>query len=137
MRLNYGRTLLAGVAGTAVMTMIGVWGAPMMGLPPMNPATMLASAMGGMLAAGWAAHFMIGVVLAAGYALVASRLPGPVAARGALFAIAPWLAAQLIVMPMMGMPLFSGSVALAMGSLIGHLAYGGVVGVVEGAEPAR
>ncbi len=39
-------------------------------------------------------------------------------------------------MPMMGMPLFSGSVTLAMGSLVGHLFYGGVVGGVYGAPPA-
>jgi hypothetical protein len=41
--------------------------------------------------------------------------------------------AQVLVMPMMGMPLFSGSVPLAMGSLIGHLIYGAVIGSVYGA----
>jgi uncharacterized membrane protein YagU involved in acid resistance len=124
--------VLAGVAGTAAMTMVGVWGAPMMGLAPMNPADMLAGAMGGMLAAGWAAHLMIGIVLALGYAMVAARLPGPAFLRGALFAVAPWLVAQLMVMPMMGMPVFSGSVMAAMGSLIGHLVYGAVIGTVIG-----
>lgn len=54
---------------------------------------------------------------------------------GALFGLAPFLLAQLAVMPMMGMPVFSGSVAMAMGSLVGHLVYGGVVGAVYG--PAR
>ena len=39
-------------------------------------------------------------------------------------------------MPMMGMPLFSGSAIMAMGSLIGHLIYGGVVGAVYGPVPA-
>jgi hypothetical protein len=33
----------------------------------------------------------------------------------------------------MGMGLFSGSLPLAMGSLIGHLVYGAVVGAVYGA----
>jgi hypothetical protein len=34
---------------------------------------------------------------------------------------------------MMGMPVFSGSVPMAMGSLIGHLVFGAVVGSVYGA----
>lgn len=46
-------------------------------------------------------------------------------------------AVGLWVAPMMGMPVFSGSVALAMGSLIGHLVYGAVVGGIYGPVPAR
>ena len=38
-------------------------------------------------------------------------------------------------MPMMGMGLFSGAMNLAMGSLLGHIMYGGVVGAVYG-EPS-
>jgi uncharacterized membrane protein YagU involved in acid resistance len=132
MQVSYGRIATAGVAGTAVMTMVGLWGAPMMGMPAMNPADMLAGAMGGLPVVGWMAHFMIGIVLAGGYALVAAWLPGPAAARGAVYGIAPWLMAQVAVMPMMGMPVFSGSVAMAMGSLVGHLVYGGIVGALVG-----
>jgi uncharacterized membrane protein YagU involved in acid resistance len=130
--MNIGRAVVAGMAGTAVMTAVGLWVAPMMGIPPMNPATMLAGAMGGVTALGWIAHFMIGITLAVGYALLGTRLPGPGFVRGALFGIAPFLMAQILVMPMMGMPLFSGSVVMAMGSLIGHLVYGGVVGGLYG-----
>ena len=91
--------------------------------------------MGGVAVLGWMGHLMIGVILALIYAsIAASRLPGAPAVRGALFSLAPWLMAQVIVMPMMGMPLFSGSMTLATGSLIGHLAYGVVVGAVIG-EP--
>lgn len=135
--MNMGRAIIAGVIGTGVMTAVGLWMAPIMGLPPMNPAVMLAGAMGGNLALGWAAHFMIGITLAAGYALVGSKLPGPGIARGALFGIAPYLMAQTMVMPMMGMPLFSGSVAMAMGSLIGHLVYGMVIGGIYGEATAE
>jgi len=130
--MNIGRAVIAGVVGTAVMTGVGLWMAPLMGLPAMNPAVMLAGAMGGNLALGWAAHFMIGVTLAALYALVGMRLPGPGFTRGALFGIAPFLMAQIVVMPMMGMPVFSGSAAMAFGSLVGHLVYGGVVGGIYG-----
>ena len=84
---------------------------------------------------GWIGHFMIGVIFAEVYAVVAGSLPGPAVVRGALFALAPWLLAQVVVMPMMGMGLFSGAMNLALGSLIGHIIYGGVVGAVYG-EPS-
>lgn len=132
MQLNYGKIATAGIAGTAVMTMVGLWGAPMMGMPAMNPADMLAGAMGGLPVVGWMAHFMIGIVLASGYALAAVWLPGPAVVRGSLYGIAPWLMAQLAVMPMMGMPVFSGSIAMATGSLVGHLVYGATVGSIVG-----
>lgn len=67
---------------------------------------------------------------------MAHRLPGPPALKGALYGIAPFLLAQIVVMPMMGMPLFSGSAAMAIGSLIGHLVYGAVVGAIYGPIPA-
>lgn len=132
MNIDFGRAVIGGLIGTAVMTMVGLFGAPMMGIPPMNPADMLAGAMGGILMLGWGAHFMIGVVLALGYALVESIIPGPGVARGAIYSIAPYLMAQLVVMPMMGMPIFSGSASMAMGSLIGHIVYGAVLGGIYG-----
>lgn len=128
----------AGVAGTLVMTGVGLYLAPMMGIPRMNPAEMLAGPMGGSIVLGWVGHLMIGVILAVGYAvLFAGRLPGPPALRGAVFSLAPWLMAQLVVMPMMGMPLFSGSASMAIGSLIGHLVYGMVIGALIGRPAGR
>ena len=132
MNIDFGRAVIGGLIGTAVMTMVGLFAAPIMGLPPMNPADMLAGAMGGNLVLGWGGHLMIGVVLALGYALVGSALPGPGIARGAIYSIAPFLMAQLLVMPMMGMPLFSGSASMAMGSLVGHIMYGATLGQIYG-----
>ena len=132
MERNWARAVIGGVIGTLVMTAVGLWIAPMMGLPRMNPAEMLAGQMGGNIALGWAAHLMIGVILALVYVLVAPFLVGPPAVRGAIYGIAPWLVLQIAVMPMMGSPVFSGSVALAMGSLLGHLIYGAVLGAVYG-----
>lgn len=37
---------------------------------------------------------------------------------------------QIVVMPMMGMPLFSGSVSMAMGGFVGHLIYGAAIGTL-------
>jgi uncharacterized membrane protein YagU involved in acid resistance len=90
--------------------------------------------MGGNILLGWMGHLMIGIILAVIYAALAPRIPGPFPLRGALYGIAPWLLAQLVVMPMMGMPVFSGSMPMAMGSLIGHLVYGAVLGAIYGAE---
>lgn len=132
MKLNLGKAVMAGLAGTVMMTVLMLM-APRMGMPPMNIGAMLGSVMGGNVALGWMAHFVIGVVLAVGYAAVfAGRLPGPAVVRGALFSLLPWLMAQVVVMPMMGMGLFSGSMIAAGGSLMGHLVYGIVLGLVYG-----
>lgn len=131
-KINIVKAIVAGVVGTVALTVVATVGAPMMGLPKMDIPGMLASTMGGSIALGWAAHFMVGTVLAIGYALVQSKLPGPVIIKGALYGLAPWLVAQVMVMPLMGLGLFSGSLALAGGSLIGHLIYGAVVGLVYG-----
>ena len=52
---------MAGIAGIAAMTIVGVYGAPMLGLAPMNPATMLAGVMVGIVALGWLTHFSVSV----------------------------------------------------------------------------
>ncbi len=82
------RAVAAGLIGTAVMTAVGLWIAPLMGLPPMDPAQTLAGAMGGIQALGWVAHLMIGTILAVIYAVVAPALPGPSIVRGALYGVA-------------------------------------------------
>lgn len=137
MDIRFGPAVIAGLAATAVMTAVGLWVAPIMGLPPMNPAEMLAGAMGGSMALGWMGHLLIGTILAVIYAAVRPYLPGPPVVRGATYGLAPFLMAQLVVMPMMGMPIFSGSASLAMGSLVGHLVYGGVLGGIYGALAGR
>ena len=130
------RAVFAGAIGTLAMTALLI-AAPRMGLPPMNIGAMLGSVMGGSLVIGWMAHFVIGVVLALVYGLLfANRLPGPGFVRGAIYGIVPWLMAQVVVMPMMGAGLFSGSFVGAAGSLMGHLIYGAVLGAIYGA-PSR
>jgi len=132
MGIDTTKAVTGGLLGTVAMTLVGLYIAPLMGMPAMNPAVMLAGAMGGNMLLGWVGHFMIGTVLAIGYALVAGSIPGSPAIRGALYGIAPFLLAQVAVIPMMGMPFFSGFGAMAVGSLVGHLVYGAVVGLVYG-----
>ena len=59
MNVNFGRAALAGIIGAAMMTVVGLYAAPLMGIPAMNPADMLTDQMGGNAVVGWIAHFMI------------------------------------------------------------------------------
>ena len=84
-RLNVGRLVAAGLAGTAAITML-MLAAPLMGFPPMPIGEMLGQFLRIGSAAGWAMHGVIGLMLATIYAAVlAARLPGPPAVRGAIY----------------------------------------------------
>jgi uncharacterized membrane protein YagU involved in acid resistance len=137
-KTSFLKSIIAGLLGAAAMSLIGAL-APLMGMPEMNVPKMLAMTMGTPLIVGWAAHLMIGTVLALSYAVIFyKRIPGNGAVKGLIFSLIPWLMAQVLVMPMMtminGMPftsgLFSGSAVAALGSLIGHLFYGLTLGLI-------
>lgn len=137
--LNVGRAVLAGIAGTAVMTLMTIM-AGAMGMK-MDIPGMLSGFMGTPVAIGWIAHFMIGTVLALIYAAgFVAWLRGAPWLRGALYGVFPFLLAQLAVMPVMGMGVFTSAApnALVMvaGSLMGHLVYGAIVGAVYGPASA-
>jgi hypothetical protein len=82
-----------------------MYAAPLMGLPKMD----LLSALGGLFPVGVSPyvvggliHLGIGVTLAVLYALIFERiLPGPRWARGAVFALLPWLFAITLMAPAM------------------------------------
>ena len=112
------QALIGGIAAAAVMTMIMVI-APRMGMPVWT---------------GWAMHLMIGIVWAMVYVfLVRDKLSISYALRGMLFAVLPWVLMQLMVMPMMGTGIFSSNapdaLKIVMGTLMGHLVYGLVLGL--------
>ncbi|MEX0691367.1 MAG: DUF6789 family protein [Gemmatimonadales bacterium] len=133
--MNAGAAVLAGLVGTAVMTMLMLMG-PLMGMPEMPIGDMLGAFLGIGSTLGWVMHGVIGVVLAGIYALAAARfLPGTPVVRGAVYGFLVFLMAQLAVTPMMGGGVFSGgNIPMIMGSLMGHLVYGGLVGVVYHAK---
>jgi uncharacterized membrane protein YagU involved in acid resistance len=130
------RAVLGGLAGTTAMTAMMYLVAPMMGLN-MDIAAMLGSMLGGSWAAGMVMHFVNGAIIFPTiyvYALYA-RLPGSPTTRGTVWGVALWLLAQIVVMPMMGGGLFSsamGGIMAAIGSLVGHLLYGSLLGVIAG-----
>ena len=138
---NLGHTIVAGLVGTLAMTIVMLM-APLMEMPPMPIGNMLAGFMHIPAALGWVMHFMIGTILALVYVyLFASRIPGAPIVRGLIYSLLPWFMAQVIVNPMMGAGVFASHTPapalFVMGSLIGHLVYGAVLGAVYGLQAAR
>lgn len=140
MKPNIGRTILGGLVGTIVLTMLMYLVPPMMGIPKMDVAAMLGSMLGGWTI-GMVMHFVNGVILfPLIYAFVLySKLGGTLVLKGTLWGGALWLVAGLVVMPVIGAGLFgtaNGGMMAAAASLVGHIVYGALLGVIAGG-PAR
>jgi Family of unknown function (DUF6789) len=142
-QFSFTKAIVAGISATVVMTLFTYMGEVMNII--MDIPAMLGSLFGGDITIGWIMHFMIGTILSINYGLIfySNVNINPLWARGALFGLLPWFMAQLFVMPMMsvmnGMSfssgLFSGSIMMAMASLVGHLIYGAVLGSIYRPEP--
>ena len=134
--MNVKRATAAGVIGTAVIT--ALWQVePAIGLPRIAVGHILSTFMAVSvahlnvgIAGGWVVHFIVGILLALLYAaLFAERLPGSPLWRGATYGALVFVLAQCVFMPLVGGGFFSrGDVELLIGSLLGHIAYGIVVG---------
>jgi uncharacterized membrane protein YagU involved in acid resistance len=126
------QAVTGGIFATAIMTMLMLI-APMMGMPDMKTGNMMAGFMGIPVWIGWLMHLMIGIIWAIVYVfLVRDRLTLSPALKGILFAVLPWMLMQLMVMPMMGMGIFSANspdaLKMVIGTLMGHMVYGLVLG---------
>lgn len=123
------KTILAGIIGTAIMTLV-MMVAPMMGMPKMSPPEMLSGMLGMPIFAGWIIHFMIGIMFAFAYTyLLAPKVKiGNLFVKGAVFGFVVFIFAQImlaIMGAMLPMPEMEGSMILVMiGSIIGHIIYG-------------
>ena len=128
------RSILGGFVGSVAITMMMYFVAPMMLGHPMDIAKMLGSMLGDNWWAGMVMHFASGtVIFPLIYAfLLYGVLPGRPAVKGITWGVVLWLLAQVVVMPMMGAGFFCGSLMAAMGSLMGHLAYGWLFGWIAG-----
>lgn len=140
MKPNFGRAILGGLAGTIVLTMLMYIAAPMMGIPKMDIAAMLGLKLGGWTM-GMVMHIVNGVVLfPLIYAFVLfSKLRGTAVTKGIVWGLTLWLVAGLMVMPMMGAGFFgtaNGGIVAAAASLMGHIVYGALLGLIAGG-PAR
>lgn len=132
-----GRSILAGVIATAVMTGM-MFMAPMMGLPKMNIPQILSGMLGVSILIGWMMHFMIGII----FAIVYVYLFNPRvhihngAGKGLVYGIVVFVFAQIMMflmskmMPMPASSMETNMVLMMVGSLIGHLVFGLLLGLL-------
>ena len=129
MNSKISKSILAGVIGTALMSLV-MFVAPMMGIPKMSPPNILAGMTGMPIIAGWVMHFMIGIIFAFAYTyLFAPKVKiSNLFLKGAVFGFVVFIFAQImlaIMGVMLPMPKMEGSIMLIMtGSVIGHVIYG-------------
>lgn len=123
------KSILAGIIGTAIMTVV-MMVAPMMGMPKMSPPEMLSGMLGMPVFVGWVMHFMIGIMFAFAYTYLCifKHKISNVWLKGAVFGIIAFVFAQImmaIMGAMMPMPKMEGSMMLTIiGSLMGHIIFG-------------
>ena len=144
--MNIVAAIVAGLAGTAAMSLLMVMG-PRMGMPKMAIWEILGSMFDshGNNTLGWIAHFMMGAVFALVYAaLWSAGLGAPTLIGGILFGAVHFVIVGLMMggIPMMhagikagtvqapGVLMLNGGVMGLMGGLVGHLLYGLVVALV-------
>lgn len=129
MKTKIQKSILAGIIGTVIMTIV-MMVAPMMGMPKMSPPELLSGMLGLPVIVGWMMHFMVGIMFAAGYVLFFKPITAiaNIVVKGAVFGAVVFVFAQLMMVVMglmMPMPAMEGSMILTMmGSLIGHVIYG-------------
>jgi hypothetical protein len=141
MRPNIGRVIVGGFVGTVAMTMMMYFVSPMMGVK-MDIAASLGKMLGSSWALGMMMHFVNGtIIFPLIYAFLLYRaLPGQPWAKGVYWGIILWFVAQAAVMPMMGGGFFSanmGGMKAVIGSLLGHIFYGGLLGWIGGSGAGK
>jgi uncharacterized membrane protein YagU involved in acid resistance len=140
MRPNVAKALLGGFIGTLAITFMMYVVSPLLMGKPMDVAAMLGDFLGIGRTGGMVVHFINGTFIFPLFLafLLWNVLPGGPTAKGTVWGLILWFLAQTIVMPMMGGGFFSanaGGMMAVGGSLIGHLVYGALLGVITG--PAR
>ena len=128
------QAFLAGITATTVMTAVGV-AAPAISLPKMNPAEMLSAMLGVSIVIGYIIHFMIGIIFASAYVYWFNgmvRIQSKVL-KGIVFGVAVFVFAQImlwLIGMMIPVPGMGEAMPVMLASLIGHLVYGIVIGLV-------
>ncbi len=128
---------IGGIAGTAVMTLMMMFMAPMMTGQSMDIAAMISGMMGVSYVVGFIIHVMMGVILfPAIYVYVLyERLPGSNVVKGVILGLILWIMAAAVVMPMAGAGFFMsniGGMMAVMAALLGHVVYGALLGGLAG-----
>lgn len=135
MRPSATKVIAGGIVGTALITAVMYWVAPLMMGQPMDIAQMLSGMIGTSWTVGMVIHWINGVVIfPLIYAYVVfGILPGGPWMKGAIWGLVLWLIAEAIVIPMAGAGFFHGGMMKPIvGSLMGHLLYGLALGWIAG-----
>ena len=125
---SFKKALLAGVAGTVVMTVFS-FASHYLHLPKADFYGMIGSFfhMGDLFT--WAVYFGVGIGFAYVYgAFAKGMLPAHSWARGMIYAVILWGVAGVVFMPIFGMGFFYGSTPMAAAAFMGMALYGGTVG---------
>ena len=122
------KALVAGVAGTVIMTIFAHI-SQYIHLPRFDFHGLLSAHLGTGGTASWVALFAFGVALAYAYgAYFRTRLPAHSWSRGIVYAAILWAVMEAVLMPVLGMGFFSGSIATAVAAFAGMALYGATVG---------
>lgn len=131
------KTIIGGLAGFWMMSLIMKYAVPMMVGQSINFAAMLGGMIGGIYEIGLVIHVVLGVLIfPLIYACLLFRfLPGVPLVKGLLFGQMLWLITATMVMPMIGIGFFMteiGGIKVALAVLIVHWVYGALLGGVAG-----
>ena len=137
MESKFTKTLIGGLAGFLMMSLMMKFAIPMMVGQSMDFAVMLGSMIGGVYEIGLVAHILLGVlVFPLTYACLLFRfLPGIPLVKGLLFGQMLWLITATMVMPMAGIGFFMteiGGIKVALAALVSYWIYGALLGGVAG-----
>jgi hypothetical protein len=131
------RIFLGGCAGTVALLLIMFFLEPIFIGQGSNPARALGVELSNPHGLGLIMfHFFNGsIIFPLGFAFFAARLQGPWPVKGLIWGTILWSLAGLVVMPMSGFGFFgynADGLRVAATSLAGHLAYGGLQGLIAG-----
>jgi len=133
--------LIAGFVATCVLSFFMLVKASMGLLPQLDPIRDIVTVADNLTGAdfplplGWLGHFLLGTVAwGLAYAWLEGQLPGSPIVKGLAFGFGAWLAMMVLFMPLAGEGFFSlkDGPPAAVASLVLHLIYGAVLGMVYG-----
>jgi hypothetical protein len=134
--------VLGGCAGTVALALIMFLFEAVLVSQSSNPGRALGAALRNPHGVGLIVfHFFNGaIIFPLGFAFFASQLKGRWLAKGLTWGIVLWLLAGLVEMPISGLGFFgyhADGLRLAASSLLGHLAYGALQGIIAGIPPRQ
>jgi hypothetical protein len=131
------QVILGGCAGSVALALVMFFVTPvLMGLSS-DPTQAVRAEFGNPHGVGLIVfHFFTGsIIYPLGFAFFAARLPGPWFMKGLIWGTILWLMAGVVLMPIAGFGFFGShadGLRLVGSSLVGHLAYGGLQGLIAG-----